>query len=56
MDAKVRQKRYQYWAFINGKYCIVWSDWFNYNGPEEHIQLKGFKGNHLLNEYRTITI
>ncbi len=46
----VRQKRYQYW----GKNGIEWSDWFNYDGQEEPIQLKGFRGHELKNEYRTI--
>jgi hypothetical protein len=44
----MRQKRYQYWS----KDGIVWTDWFDYNGPEYPIQLKGFKGKDLLNEYR----
>ena len=51
---QVRQKRFQYWTSINCIPTIVWSAWFDYNGPEESIQLKGFKGNHLKNEYRTI--
>ena len=51
---EVRQKRYQYWGSINGVPQIMWTKWFDYNGPEEPIQHKGFKGNHLLNEYRTI--
>lgn len=46
---KKRQKRYQYW----GKFGIKWTEWFNYNGQEEPIQIKGFKGNDLRNEYRT---
>jgi hypothetical protein len=54
-DMKVKQKRFQYWGSIDGIPQIMWSDWFDYNGPEEPIQLKGFKGNHLKNEYRTIT-
>lgn len=48
----MRQKRFQYYSSINGKPQIIWSNWFNFNGTEEHIQLKGFRGNHLLNEYR----
>lgn len=52
--ATVRQKRFQYWGSIDGIPQIMWSDWFDYNGPEEPIQLKGFRGNHLKNEYRTI--
>ena len=50
----MRQKRFQYWGRLNGVPCILWSAWFNYNGPEEKIQLKGFKGNDLLNEFRTV--
>lgn len=43
------KKRYQYWS----KDGIKWTSWFDYeDGPEIPIQLKGFKGNHLLNEYR----
>lgn len=45
-----RQKRFQFFT-KEGK---QWSSWFNYEGPEESIQLKGYKGNHLKNEYRTI--
>ena len=51
---KQRQKRYQYWGSVNGTPTILWTNWFNYSGPEEPIQMKGFKGNHLRNEYRTI--
>ena len=51
---KVRQKRFQYWGSVNGKAQKLWTEWFNYNGPEEKIQQKGYGGNHLLNEYRTI--
>lgn len=51
---KVRQKRFQYWGSLNGTPVKMWAKWFDYNGEEEPIQLKGFKGNHLLNEYRTI--
>ena len=53
---EVRQKRYQYWGSVNGKPQIMWTDWFNYDGPEDKIQQKGFGGNHLLNEYRTIEV
>ena len=51
---KVRQKRYQFWGSVNGMPQKMWTEWFDYTGPEEHIQHKGFGGNHLLNEYRTI--
>ena len=50
----IRQKRFQYWGSVNGVPQVMWTSWFNFDGPEEKIQLKGFKGNHLLNEYRTI--
>ena len=43
----MRQKRYQY---ISSK-GIQWTDWFDYDGIEEPIQLK-CKGTKLLNEYR----
>lgn len=46
----MRQKRYQY---ITNQ-GVKWTPWFNWSGEEEPIQLKGFKGNHLKNEYRTI--
>ena len=51
---QVRQKRYQYWGSINGVPQILWSEWFDSKGLEEPIQMKGFKGNNLKNEYRTI--
>ena len=49
-----RQKRYQFWGSIEGKAQKLWTPWFDYNGPEEPVQLKGYKGNHLLNEFRTV--
>lgn len=49
---KVRQKRYQFRAFGG----VEWTPWFNYNGPEDPIQLKGYKGDHLKNEFRTIEV
>lgn len=43
------QKRFQYW----GRSGKCWSEWFNWDSDNrDPIQLKGFKGNHLLNEYR----
>jgi hypothetical protein len=51
---EVRQKRFQYWGSVNGKAQKLWTEWFDYNGPEEKIQQKGYGGNHLINEYRTI--
>lgn len=47
-----RQKRFQFW----GKTGKEWTAWFDFSGPEEPIQQKGFKGDNLLNEYRTITV
>ena len=44
---KLKQKRYQYWS-RNG---IAWTEWFDYDGPEDKIQGKG-----LNNEYRTIEV
>ena len=49
-----RQKRFQYWAFLNGVAQKVRTEWFDYSGPEYPIQQKGYKGNHLKNEFRTI--
>lgn len=46
------QKRYQYWGVVNGVPQIMWTPWFPYNGDKEPIQLKGFKGNYLKNEYK----
>ena len=42
---EVRQKRFQFWG-RNGK---EWTEWFDYDGPEDPVQDKGLK-----NEYRTI--
>ena len=42
------KKRYQIWT----KEGIKWTNWFNYNGPKDPIQIKGFKGLNLLNEYK----
>lgn len=49
-----KQKRYQRFT-REGK---SWTPWFNVsmNTVEEPIQIKGFKGNHLLNEYRTVKV
>lgn len=52
---EVRQKRFQYWGSVNGIPQVMWTEWFDYSGPEEKIQQKGYGGKHLLNEYRTIT-
>ena len=46
-------KRYEYWAFEDGKAVKKWTDFFLWNSDNrEPIQNKGFKGNHLKNEYR----
>lgn len=49
---EIKQKRYQFW----GREGKQWTPWFPFDGTEEPIQLKGFKGDNLLNEYRTITV
>ena len=46
----IRQKRYQR-RVLGG---VVWTSWFPCKGMEPPIQLKGFKGDNLKNEYRTI--
>ena len=50
------QKRYQYWTFENGKPIVKWTEWFKVpdNITREEIQMKGYKGHNLLNEYRTM--
>lgn len=46
-------KRFQYWGRKDGKPQVLWTDWFPFNSDNrEPIQNKGFKGNHLKNEYR----
>ena len=55
IKTKQLQKRYQHWTSENGKPEIKWTEWFNCSGKlKEKIQLKGFKGNDLLNEYREV--
>ena len=54
--ATVRQKRFQYWGFKDGKAQKLWTEWFDYNGEEYPIQLKGHRGNNLKNEFRTIEV
>lgn len=51
---KIRQKRYQYWGTLDRNPTILWTRWFDFNGIEHPIQLKGHKSKDLLNEYRTI--
>lgn len=49
------EKRYEHWVFKDGKHMKEFTDWFPWNSDNrDPIQLKGFKGNHLKNEYRTI--
>ena len=46
-------KRYQYWGFKDGKAQMLWTDFFIWDSDSrDQIQLKGFKGNHLKNEYK----
>lgn len=46
-------KRYQYWGSENGKPIKKWSDFFFWDSDlRDPIQLKGYKGNHLINEYK----
>lgn len=52
----IRQKRFQYWGFKDGKVQKLWSEWFPFSGKEEPVQHKGFRGDELHNEYRTIEI
>ena len=44
-------KRYEYWGSENGKAVKKFTDWFEWDGEQYPIQLNGFKGNHLHNEY-----
>lgn len=47
-------KRYQYWASENGKPIKKWTEFFIWDSDStEPIQLKGYKGNDLKNEYKT---
>lgn len=47
-------KRYQFWASENGKPVKKWTEYFEWNSDSrEKIQMKGFKGDNLLNEYTT---
>lgn len=45
------EKRYQYWG-RGGE--VKWTRWFPCEHNQGDIQYKGFKGNTLLNEYRTV--
>ena len=47
------EKRFQHWSSENGKPVKKWTEFFEWESDmRDPIQLKGFKGNHLLNEYR----
>lgn len=51
--SKPMMKRYQYWASDNGKPYKKFTDWFQYDGDEtSKIQMKGYKGDVLLQEFR----
>lgn len=46
-------KRYQYWGKKDGKVQKLWTQFFPWNSPSrEKVQLKGYKGDDLLNEYK----
>lgn len=45
--AKKQQKRYQYYS-SKGK---IWSNWYDFDGPQEPWQLRSYK---LKNEYRMV--
>ena len=47
------RKRFQYWGRKDGVVQKLWSEWFEWKSDNrDPIQLKGYKGNHLLNEYQ----
>lgn len=46
------EKRYEFWAFENGKPVKKFTRWFPCEHNQGDIQYKGYKGNTLLNEYR----
>lgn len=49
----MKQKRFQYWGFKDGHPQKLWTPWFAWDSDiNEPIQQSGYKGNHLLNEYR----
>lgn len=46
-------KRYEFWSSDNGKPIKKFTPWFEWHSDmRDPIQLKGFKGNHLRNEYK----
>lgn len=52
-DCVMVKKRFQFWGRNkDGKVEKMWSEWFKWDSDNrDPIQLKGFKGDHLLNEY-----
>ena len=47
------KKRFQFWGRKDGKVEKMWSQWFEWDSDNrDQIQLKGYKGDHLLNEYK----
>lgn len=49
------EKRYEYWGSEGGKPVKKFTSWFNWESTlTDPIQLKGFKGNHLRNEYKEV--
>jgi hypothetical protein len=53
MEEKKWYKRYEFWASENGKPVKKWTNFFIWDSDSrDQIQLKGFKGNHLKNEYK----
>ena len=52
-DCVMVKKRFQFWGRKDGKVEKMWSEWFKWDSDNrDPIQLKGFKGDHLLNEYK----
>lgn len=53
MPMKKCYKRFQYWGRKDGKVQKMWSNWFLWGSENrDPIQMKGYKGDNLLNEYR----
>ena len=49
------QKRFQFWGRVDGKVQKCWTDWFDWKSDDcPKVQLKGYKGDCLLNEYREV--
>ena len=47
-------KRYEYWAYEDGKAVKKWTRWFKWSSSSsrEKVELKGYKGDVLRCEYR----